>query len=90
MTYLDGNIVDVPNPSDRGPGYRYFGAVKKLPGVPYYSYRDGEDGILKSLEKPAEKAMRDDVKEGWHRLDKVRKEAKAEGEARLGNDEDPA
>ncbi|CAN0911294.1 Pre-mRNA-splicing factor ISY1 homolog [Linum grandiflorum] len=27
------NIVDVPNPSGRGPGYRYFGAAKKLPGV---------------------------------------------------------
>ncbi|KOM47009.1 hypothetical protein LR48_Vigan07g071300 [Vigna angularis] len=30
---LDGNIVDVPNPGGRGPGYRYFGAAKKLPGV---------------------------------------------------------
>ncbi|KAK9929020.1 hypothetical protein M0R45_026130 [Rubus argutus] len=33
MTDLDGNIVDVPNPSGRGPGYRYFGSAKKLPGV---------------------------------------------------------
>ncbi|KAL0914403.1 hypothetical protein M5K25_014747 [Dendrobium thyrsiflorum] len=33
MTDLDGNIIDVPNPSGRGPGYRYFGAAKKLPGV---------------------------------------------------------
>ncbi|CAN8270271.1 unnamed protein product [Cochlearia groenlandica] len=33
MTDLDGNIVDVPNTSGRGPGYRYFGAAKKLPGV---------------------------------------------------------
>ncbi|KAL9231957.1 hypothetical protein vseg_007115 [Gypsophila vaccaria] len=33
MTDLDGNIVDVPNPSGRGPGYRYFGAAKNLPGV---------------------------------------------------------
>ncbi|ESQ48016.1 hypothetical protein EUTSA_v10021236mg [Eutrema salsugineum] len=33
MTDLDGNIVEVPNPSGRGPGYRYFGAAKKLPGV---------------------------------------------------------
>ncbi|XP_078434451.1 pre-mRNA-splicing factor ISY1-like protein [Wolffia australiana] len=33
MTDLDGNIVNVPNPSGRGPGYRYFGAAKKLPGV---------------------------------------------------------
>ncbi|XP_044496304.1 pre-mRNA-splicing factor ISY1 homolog [Mangifera indica] len=33
MTDLDGNIVDVPNPGRRGPGYRYFGAAKKLPGV---------------------------------------------------------
>ncbi|CAI8584365.1 unnamed protein product [Vicia faba] len=101
MTDLDGNIVDVPNPSGRGPGYRYFGAAKKLPGVrelfekppelrkrrtrydiykrinaAYYGYRDDEDGILKSLEKPAEKAMRDDAKGEWHRLDMVRKEAR--------------
>lgn len=33
MTDLDGNIVAVPNPSGRGPGYRYFGAARKLPGV---------------------------------------------------------
>ncbi|WVZ74711.1 hypothetical protein U9M48_022864, partial [Paspalum notatum var. saurae] len=33
MTELDGNIVAVPNPSGRGPGYRYFGAARKLPGV---------------------------------------------------------
>ncbi|KAL5704033.1 hypothetical protein ACHQM5_022509 [Ranunculus cassubicifolius] len=33
MTDLDGNIVDIPNPSGRGAGYRYFGAAKKLPGV---------------------------------------------------------
>lgn len=33
MTDLEGNIIDVPNPSGRGPGYRYFGAAKKLPGV---------------------------------------------------------
>ncbi|KAL2553518.1 Isy1-like splicing [Forsythia ovata] len=33
MTDLDGNIVDVPNRGGRGPGYRYFGAAKKLPGV---------------------------------------------------------
>ncbi|VVA12657.1 PREDICTED: pre-mRNA-splicing factor ISY1 [Prunus dulcis] len=33
MTDLDGNIINVPNPSGRGPGYRYFGAAKKLPGV---------------------------------------------------------
>ncbi|EPS69139.1 hypothetical protein M569_05628 [Genlisea aurea] len=33
MTDLDGNIVDVPKSSGRGPGYRYFGAAKKLPGV---------------------------------------------------------
>ncbi|WCJ40294.1 hypothetical protein M5689_021221 [Euphorbia peplus] len=33
MTDLEGNIVDVPNPSGRGPGYTYFGAAKKLPGV---------------------------------------------------------
>ncbi|KAF9619823.1 hypothetical protein IFM89_009574, partial [Coptis chinensis] len=33
MTGLDGNIVHVPNPSGRGPKYRYFGAAKKLPGA---------------------------------------------------------
>ncbi|KAL7086804.1 hypothetical protein ACP275_13G024200 [Erythranthe tilingii] len=33
MTDLEGNIIDVPNPGGRGPGYRYFGAAKKLPGV---------------------------------------------------------
>ncbi|KAF8762841.1 hypothetical protein HU200_009024 [Digitaria exilis] len=33
MTDLDGNIVAVPNPPARGPGYRYFGAARKLPGV---------------------------------------------------------
>ncbi|MED6124210.1 hypothetical protein PIB30_056919 [Stylosanthes scabra] len=33
MTDLEGNIVDIPNPGGRGPGYRYFGAAKKLPGV---------------------------------------------------------
>lgn len=33
ITDLDGNIVNVPNASGRGPGYRYFGAAKKLPGV---------------------------------------------------------
>ncbi|MBA0582576.1 hypothetical protein Gorai_024715 [Gossypium raimondii] len=33
MTNLEGNIVDVPNPSGRGPGYRYFKAAKKLPRV---------------------------------------------------------
>ena len=33
MTDLEGNIVDVPNPSGRGPGYNCFGAAKKLPGV---------------------------------------------------------
>lgn len=34
MTDLEGNIVDVPNSGGgRGPGYRYFGAAKKLPGV---------------------------------------------------------
>ncbi|CAH2053359.1 unnamed protein product [Thlaspi arvense] len=33
MTDLEGNIIDVPNTSGRGPGYRYFGAAKKLPGI---------------------------------------------------------
>ncbi|KAJ8643829.1 hypothetical protein MRB53_005577 [Persea americana] len=33
MTDFDDNIVDVPNPEGRGPGYCYFGAGKKLPGV---------------------------------------------------------
>ncbi|XBI25421.1 hypothetical protein VPH35_050361 [Triticum aestivum] len=33
MTNLDGNIIAIPNPSGRGPGYRYFGAAKNLPGI---------------------------------------------------------
>ncbi|KAK1362884.1 pre-mRNA-splicing factor ISY1-like [Heracleum sosnowskyi] len=33
ITDLEGNIINVPNASGRGPGYRYFGAAKKLPGV---------------------------------------------------------
>ncbi|KAL6269513.1 hypothetical protein ACE6H2_026424 [Prunus campanulata] len=33
MMDLDGNIIDVPNLSGRGPGDRYLGAAKKLPGV---------------------------------------------------------
>ncbi|XP_058742841.1 uncharacterized protein LOC131615701 [Vicia villosa] len=101
MTDLDGNIVDVPNPSGRGPGYRYFGAAKKLPGVrelfekppelrkrrtrydiykrinaAYYGYRDEEDGILKSLEEPAEEAMRREAKEEWLQLDMIKREAR--------------
>lgn len=31
MTDLEGNIIDVPNPSGRGPEYRCFGEAKKLP-----------------------------------------------------------
>nr|CAD1822545.1 unnamed protein product [Ananas comosus var. bracteatus] len=30
---LEGDTVDVPNPSGRGPGYRHLGAAKRLPGV---------------------------------------------------------
>ena len=33
MTDLNENIIDVPNPRGCGPGYRYFEAAKKLPGV---------------------------------------------------------
>lgn len=33
MTDLEGNIIDVPKPRGCGPGYRYFGDAKKLPGV---------------------------------------------------------
>ncbi|CAN0911296.1 Pre-mRNA-splicing factor ISY1 homolog [Linum grandiflorum] len=70
MTDLEGNIVDVPNPSGRGPGYRYFGAAKKLPGrrtrydiykridASYYGYRDEEDGILGKVEVPSEEARK--------------------------------
>ncbi|OAY84895.1 Pre-mRNA-splicing factor ISY, partial [Ananas comosus] len=32
-TSLEGDTVDVPNPSGRGPGYCYFGVAKRLPGV---------------------------------------------------------
>ncbi|KAM0030512.1 putative pre-mRNA-splicing factor Isy1, helix hairpin bin domain superfamily [Helianthus debilis subsp. tardiflorus] len=45
MTDLDGNIVDVPNPSGRGPGYRYFGAAKKLPGVKELFEKPPEDVV---------------------------------------------
>ncbi|CAI9097649.1 OLC1v1034123C1 [Oldenlandia corymbosa var. corymbosa] len=33
ITDLEGNTVDVLNTGGRGPGYRYFGAAKELPGV---------------------------------------------------------
>lgn len=100
MTDLDGNIVAVPNPSGRGPGYRYFGAARKLPGVRelfdkppevrkrrtryeihkrinagYYGYYDDEDGVLEPLEAAAEKRMRKEVVEEWHRVERVRREA---------------
>ncbi|KAH1115216.1 hypothetical protein J1N35_008594 [Gossypium stocksii] len=57
MTGLDGNIVDVPNPSGHGPGCRYFGAVKKLSGVrelfekpPELRKRRTRDDIYKSID----------------------------------------
>jgi pre-mRNA-splicing factor ISY1 len=90
----------VPNPSGRGPGYRYFGAARKLPGVRelfdkppeirkrrtryeihkrinagYYGYYDDEDGVLEPLEAAAEKRMRKEVVEEWHRVERVRREA---------------
>ncbi|KAG5529181.1 hypothetical protein RHGRI_029760 [Rhododendron griersonianum] len=66
MTDLDGNIVDVPNPSGRGPGYRYFGAAKKLPG----------DGILVKLEGPAEEKMRAEAVAEWKAMEEIKREAK--------------
>ncbi|KAK1565613.1 hypothetical protein Q3G72_030764 [Acer saccharum] len=33
MTDLEGNIIEIPNPSGHGPRYRYFDAAKKLSGV---------------------------------------------------------
>ncbi|TYG76981.1 hypothetical protein ES288_D03G158200v1 [Gossypium darwinii] len=57
MTNLKGNIVDVPNPSGRGPGYRYFKAAKKLPRVkklfekqPELRKRRTTDDIYKSID----------------------------------------
>ncbi|KAG5226746.1 pre-mRNA-splicing factor ISY [Salix suchowensis] len=91
MTDLEGNIIDVPNPSGRGPGYRYFGAAKKLPGLrkrrtrydiykridaSYYGYRDEEDGILEKVEGPAEEEMRVRAVEEWKRMEAIRKEAR--------------
>ncbi|KAF8392888.1 hypothetical protein HHK36_021128 [Tetracentron sinense] len=66
MTDLEGNIVDVPNPSSRGPGYRYFGAAKKLPGV---QGLDDEDDILEKLEGPAKKKMRSTTLQEWLTLE---------------------
>nr|CAD1821645.1 unnamed protein product [Ananas comosus var. bracteatus] len=57
MTDLEGNIVDVPNPSGRSPGYRYFGAAKKLPGV------------LELFEKPPEEKRRHTRYDIYKRID---------------------
>ncbi|XP_048540339.1 pre-mRNA-splicing factor ISY1 homolog [Triticum urartu] len=58
MTDLDGNIVAIPNPSGRDPGYRYFGAAKKLSGVrelfdkpPEVRKRRTRYGIHRDMEK---------------------------------------
>ncbi|KAK1564441.1 hypothetical protein Q3G72_003287 [Acer saccharum] len=51
MMNLEGNIVDVPNPSGRGSGYRYFNVVKKLPGVWELFEMDEEDGVLEKVER---------------------------------------
>ncbi|KAK8973814.1 hypothetical protein V6N11_032944 [Hibiscus sabdariffa] len=60
MTDLEGNIVDVSNPSGRGPGYQYFGAAKKLPG---------SGG-------PAEEKMRAEAEEEWRRVEEIRREVR--------------
>ncbi|XP_031493813.1 uncharacterized protein LOC116259938 [Nymphaea colorata] len=57
MTDLEGNIIDVPNPSGRGPGYRYFGAAKQLPGV------------RELFEKPAEIKKKRNRYEIYKRID---------------------
>jgi pre-mRNA-splicing factor ISY1 len=33
MMDLEGNKVDVPGANDKGPGYKYFGAMKFLPDL---------------------------------------------------------
>ncbi|KAF9626742.1 hypothetical protein IFM89_038960 [Coptis chinensis] len=66
MTDLDGNIVDVPNPSGRGPGYDIFKRID----ASYYGYHDDEDGIIEKLEGPAAA-----VKE-WQMMENIKLEAK--------------
>ncbi|XP_024195075.1 pre-mRNA-splicing factor ISY1 homolog isoform X2 [Rosa chinensis] len=91
MTDLDGNIVDVPNPSGRGAGYRYFGAAKKLPGVrelfekpPELRKRRTRYDIYKRIDA-SYYGYRDDedgvlekleVVAEWWRLEEIRREAK--------------
>ncbi|CAL9025433.1 unnamed protein product [Prunus brigantina] len=91
MTDLDGNIIDVPNPSGRGPGYRYFGAAKKLPGVrelfekpPELRKRRTRYDIYKRIDA-SYYGYRDD-EDGvlekvealaeWKRMEEIRKEAR--------------
>ncbi|MBA0707943.1 hypothetical protein Golax_019948 [Gossypium laxum] len=92
MTDLEGNIVDVPNPSGRGPGYRYFGAAKKLPGVrklfekqPELRKRRTTDDIYKSIDASyygyrdevlARVLMRTEAEEEWRRVEEIRREAR--------------
>ncbi|MBA0634733.1 hypothetical protein Godav_029573 [Gossypium davidsonii] len=64
MTDLKRNIVDVPNPSERGLRYRYFRAMTKLP----------RDGILARVEGPTEANMRTEAEEEWRRVEEIRRE----------------
>ncbi|KAF3531507.1 hypothetical protein DY000_02042441 [Brassica cretica] len=62
MTDLEGNIVDVPNTSGRGPGIREL--FEKPPE------------LRKRRTRSAEGAMRRREVEEWRRLDEVRREAR--------------
>ncbi|KAJ9141129.1 hypothetical protein P3X46_031703 [Hevea brasiliensis] len=91
MTNLEGNIVDVPNPSES----------KKLPGVrelfekplelrrrrtrydiykriyvSYYGYKDDRDGVLGKVEVPVEERLRAAAGEELMRMDKIRRESR--------------
>ncbi|MBA0552636.1 hypothetical protein Golob_023426 [Gossypium lobatum] len=92
MTDLEGSIVDVPNPNRRGPGYRYFEATKKLPGVkklfekqPELQKRKTIDDIYKSIDASyygyrdevlARVLMRTEAEEEWQRVKEIRREAR--------------
>ncbi|ONI04453.1 LOW QUALITY PROTEIN: hypothetical protein PRUPE_6G322400 [Prunus persica] len=91
MTDLDGNIINVPNTSGRGPGYRYFGAAKKLRGVrelfekpPELRKRRTRYDIYKRIDA-SYYGYRDDedgvlekveAPAEWKRMEEIRKEAR--------------
>ncbi|KAK7814676.1 pre-mrna-splicing factor isy1 like protein [Quercus suber] len=83
MTDLEGNIVDVPNPSgqlfEKPPELRKrrtrYDIYKRI-DASYYGYRDDEDGVLERVEGPAEEKMRAEALEEWRRVEEVRREAK--------------